>query len=215
MHFTHLARVQGHTHLALCICVFYHLQHLLFVSCWYLSSVITPFYPSPSLHAPLLPPSVQEIAQDGAVRVSTTKVFQAGQLSVVFYLTSMRQTTQDLTVSFTLPSSCQCSLDGAAVPNSTSVDVALTPFATVSDGVCVNIPVPARVRMWYMGTCVRVCTPVSLPLTLHLRTYVQYVFPPLPSPRLPSPSLPLPSSPVPEGGWSSPPPACPPNDDPL
>ena len=81
--------------------------------------------------SPALPP--QEITQDGAVRVSITKVYQPGQLSVVFYLTSMRQTPQDLVVSFTLPSSCQCSLDGASVPSSTSTDVTLAPFGTVSE----------------------------------------------------------------------------------
>ena len=97
-----------------------------------------PHLTSPSLTSlsltslsPALPP--QEITQDGAVRVSITKVYQPGQLSVVFYLTSMRQTLQDLVVSFTLPSSCQCSLDGSSVPSSTSTDVTLAPFGTVSE----------------------------------------------------------------------------------
>ena len=93
----------------------------------------SPALPLPHLlrWSPALPP--QEITQDGAVRVSITKVYQPGQLSVVFYLTSMRQTPQDLVVSFTLPSSCQCSLDGASVPSSTSTDVTLAPFGTVSE----------------------------------------------------------------------------------
>ena len=133
-------------HLQLAFLLLHHISQSPHISHPHLAPLTSP-HPSLSLHIPLtshplpslsltslspaLPP--QEITQDGAVRVSITKVYQPGQLSVVFYLTSMRQTPQDLVVSFMLPSSCQCSLDGASVPSSTSTDVTLAPFGTVSE----------------------------------------------------------------------------------
>jgi AP-4 complex subunit epsilon-1 len=76
----------------------------------------------------------EDLCQDGLVRVSAVKVYKPSELVVVLSFTSMRQKDTSISLSLSLPSNCQCSVDGAAVslsPASTTVGMVVSAFGTV------------------------------------------------------------------------------------
>ena len=115
--------------------------------------------------------SLQDVCQDGLIRVSLMKVFKPTDLTILVTLTSMRQRDTALTIVLGLPSNLQCSLDGVEVgtgADSASLTVVVGPFGTVSCRVIdLNIQPSTCQSVRHLTVCLSVyqtfdCLPVCL-----------------------------------------------------